>query len=536
MFKNILKYLVVAASVCLVACSQDDEPITVGDSMLVTVADAGYSRATENGLTTVFTKGDKIGVFAVKNGTIQTSVNNLCLTAVEVGESLAWKADEGQTLESIDGATYYAYYPYRETLNGKPNAAARNAEEFFNDIVENWSVELNQSKYDDYTASDLMTASATPASNMLSFAMNHRMALIKIFFPAQKYVFDNTPAIPDYVIKSSSQIKFNNGAKPLAGTDGSHMLLVNPSNSENLKMMGSYNNGTEKRNFNFTSAATSGTVNTYRIDGGAKIINHTLAVGDFFLSDGSLLSKDTPEQQVKAADVMGIVYNIDPNRIGDAEKDALGGVVHGSVMATLTVSEPYNGSFAWGTANFDETSIGMSAVLGSDGYETAEKALVEISGYNDFNLIATGHSNYTDYEAIYYTSLFGKDRANYDQLLKITTGWYLPAFGQVVDFCNNLGKGSITAKNVTPSTWADVFFWAEQGTMCDNINATMSKVASNLKTEIAVNHWYWSSTQISAQYANIYNITNSASSTLQTLNFSGASKDKWNRTRAVLTF
>lgn len=541
MKKIFLKYVSVAAACLLSAsCAQDEPAMPNHQAFEITVTDAGYttdSRAAEQGLTTIFTDGDQIGVYAVKNGAIVNGIDNICLTAKGDDDNLTWVVPQGIELSAPAGVTFYAYYPYTAQLEGTYDLTATEANEFFADIEKNWTVNKDQSSYDNYTASDFMTAKGVLSAKNLDFSMKHRMTLLKVYLPGEKYTFDNTPEIPDYVVSVSSNAAFNNGVKPMVAADGAFVVLANPAKTDDMTVAGSYNNGVAQRSFRFVSKAAAGTVNSYRVDGGFKSHNHTLQIGDYFLADGNLLSKDATAEEVAKADVVGIVYNIDPSRIGDAEKNALGGVVHGSVMATLLVTEPYNGSLIWCETTNDDTQIGLSAVLGGDGHETAAKALKEISGYADLQNVMLRSTNPADFEAIYNTSLFGKDFNDADKLKALTTGWYLPAFGQVADICRNLGGAELTSEDVTPSSWADVFFWAGKGAMTDNINAYMSKIPQSKCTYIAINHWYWASTQISKQYAVIYNITNSAAATLQTVNFSGGTKNNnANRCRAVLTF
>lgn len=60
---------------------------------------------------------------------------------------------------------------------------------------------------------------------------------------------------------------------------------------------------------------------------------HTLRVGDFFLADGRLLPYDTDKEKVQASNVVGIVFQTNPGRVGEAERKVLGGEAHALVMA-----------------------------------------------------------------------------------------------------------------------------------------------------------------------------------------------------------
>lgn len=87
-------------------CSSEDyldinESDIPAASMTIKVIDDGYasksngpsSRASEHGYQTIFTKGDQIGVFAVKKGKIMNEVNNLCFTAYTYSASVESNRD-----------------------------------------------------------------------------------------------------------------------------------------------------------------------------------------------------------------------------------------------------------------------------------------------------------------------------------------------------------------------------------------------------------------------------------------------------------
>ena len=83
-------------------------------------------------------------------------------------------------------------------------------------------MKADQSSYEDYTASDLMTASCTPTMDngtlRLDFVMGHRFALAVIEMPKTVYKFTDA-GIPDYTVQSEAT--FTGGAKPLRMADQS---------------------------------------------------------------------------------------------------------------------------------------------------------------------------------------------------------------------------------------------------------------------------------------------------------------------------
>ena len=185
--------LACALILMLAACTSDalDELPPAGTDpdarpLTITVSDGGMyatgqTRAQERGYSTVFTEGDCIGLYVVKDGTLE--VKNLCLTLQ--GGKWTLPAGASQLLYSPD-KSYHAYYPYQNDsdMNGKVSPGDK---DFFKLLVKAWSVKDNQSTYAQYTASDLMTARGVYNNHTLSFAMEHRMSLLILQVPATKY-------------------------------------------------------------------------------------------------------------------------------------------------------------------------------------------------------------------------------------------------------------------------------------------------------------------------------------------------------------
>ena len=187
--------LACALILMLAACTSDalDELPPAGTDpdarpLTITVSDGGMyatgqTRAQERGYSTVFTEGDCIGLYVVKDGTLE--VKNLCLTLQ--GGKWTLPAGASQLFYSPD-KSYHAYYPYQKDnyMNGKVSPGD---EDFFKYVVDEWSVNPNQRTYDLYTASDLMTARGVYNNHTLSFAMEHRMSLFILQVPATKYTY-----------------------------------------------------------------------------------------------------------------------------------------------------------------------------------------------------------------------------------------------------------------------------------------------------------------------------------------------------------
>ena len=268
---------VVAASLLIAAatlagCSQsdlpgaDDNDTRPGAALTVQVTDGGYSpaegtradtRATENGYKTEFTAGDRIGLYAVKKGAVVAGCTNLCLTLTadaSAGGKLSWTPPAGTgVFNEGDGATYYAYYPYQAdaVMDGKVDASAANAANFFKPLVDSWTPATDQSTYALYTAQDLMTGGGKlnddASARTLTIALSHCMALAVIEAPKVSVTF--------------------NSFTPCVMADGSYRYLVRPATKP--LHLGSYTNASgNTQEFFFTPTIDAGEYKKYVVDGG----------------------------------------------------------------------------------------------------------------------------------------------------------------------------------------------------------------------------------------------------------------------------
>ena len=500
--------LACALILMLAACTSDalDELPPAGTDpdarpLTITVSDGGMyatgqTRAQERGYSTVFTEGDRIGLYVVKDKTLE--VENLCLTLQ--GGKWTLPAGTSQLLYSPD-RSYHAYYPYQDNsyMSGRVSPGD---EDFFKSVVYDWPVKINQSTYAQYTASDLMTAggSTTGTGNTihLSFAMKHRMALAVIEMPKTVYKFIDAN-VPDYTV--GAEATFTGTAKPLRLADGTNRYLVH---SAMPTIEGCYDGG--NREFTITTSASHpvvGEYKRYKVDGAAETIkNVTYAesgiarIGDFYCTKdngttGYLIPKEADETTVQAAKVVGIVFQTDKSRIGAKEKEKLGGEgnVHGLVMAVKNIATRQ----AWGLFGMDE---GLTTCrTKADNYN-------DISGYGNCEHIRANRGSFANYPAF-------KAADGYNTTCPVpatTTGWYLPASGQWWDILQNLG-GCPALADVTQQTSPDIageFLWKSQGDVPAALNKWMENIAvgdkdtfNNLvsfcsSSEHSKYHtWYW---------------------------------------------
>lgn len=505
--------------VLLSGCSQKELPedtIPTGDtrSFTITVSDSGYqsskgtptrsvgsgisarstesnvsTRATENGISTTFTAGDEIGVYAVRNGQILSDIDNLRLTATDDGKGgIEWKVVIGTPPDHYPSdATYYAYYPYQNIFPGdyEPDATATTLEDFFDIMIKYWNPAKDQSSYSSYTRQDLMVSqgSVTPATGgglpRLSFAMKHCMALAVIELPRTEYLLqykdaNGTDTQYQYTI-GVPDTKFNNFT-PYYMSDGTYRLLVKPSQTD-LQLTGSYvANGNDVTEWILTANIANGNYQTYAVDGGKNNVIHgefhSLQIGDFFMKDGSLVSKDKTLTEQQKADCIGIVFYAGYHADDGSDYSTTGigqKICCAYVMALTDVNEGSGDQLKWEyratDGKYDQQVGASSDVLDWNGYSNTQA----IKTY------ATTNSGWamTDFPAANACLLYGTANSLYDWQKKYTaparsSGWFLPSAWQLVYLHDNFSalSASIQALNSNSNNshvkWLDtnLFYWS----------------------------------------------------------------------------
>lgn len=455
MKRNILHILWAAAVIplALASCRQEVVPGETDGShaqpFLITVTDGGYaseatdgSRTTENGYTTTFTAGDQCGLYIVRGTEIV--YNNICLTATDGTDgSLIWQAPAGTNLSGgLPDEHYFLYYPYQEDMEGNVTVTDATTADaaFFAPLISGWQPKADQSDYTDYTASDLMTASGTTSyadgKLSLSFRMAHRMAMAVIEMPEIVYKFTNSPAVPDYTIAALAD--FSSEDKPCLMSDGSYRYLVNPEAQEDATLTGSYDNGNKV--FTITpSIATTGNYKTYKVDGASEIeISYTLQAGDFYLKDGTLLSKDTQLTEAQKAACAGIVFWVgDATATDPALKRDFPQCTHGLVVSLKETTS------AWQVNADDQSSIQPWAetqeFYKQGGYYALNKDVVfgtespgYIQGYNNTQILKAYDEAFASYPVTILNS-FGVITEGVTLPEGKTSGWYLPSPRELVE-------------------------------------------------------------------------------------------------------
>lgn len=444
--------LACALILMLAACTSDalDELPPAGTDpdarpLTITVSDGGMyatgqTRAQEHGYSTVFTEGDRIGLYVVKDGTLE--VKNLCLTLQ--GGKWTLPAGASQLLYS-PGRSYHAYYPYRKDgdLNGK---VLPGDEDFFKSVVENWPVELIQRTYAQYTASDLMTARGVYSNHTLSFAMEHRMSLFILQVPATKYTY--TEKIDGQEISKSYYRYTAMISKNVYWQENpcTARLLVNTKNSTILDpgpYEYYYKGNRETFYFDYSQLNLQPgkyTVHELGDNEAGKEEFRSLAAGDYYMQDGSILPGDEdvkPFRDELQESCLGVVFWVGekPNRrlysyhwthTANKRGDHLlmhdhPGCVHGIVVALTNA-----GKTEWSSTSTGNTYTWLVSYAAT-GQEAEKKLMLESThafGYNTSRCIQ------------WYRDYGGQRTEAYDAIEVFArtnptpvgcSGWYFPS-------------------------------------------------------------------------------------------------------------
>ena len=477
--------LACALILMLAACTSDalDELPPAGTDpdvrpLTITVSDGGMyatgqTRAQERGYRTAFTEGDRIGLYVVKDGTLE--VKNLCLTLQ--GGKWTLPAGASQLFYSPD-KSYHAYYPYQKDnyMNGKVSPGD---EDFFKSVVQLWSVNPDQSTYAQYTASDLMTARGVYNNHTLSFAMEHRMSLFILQVPATKYTYTEkidsreiSKSYYRYTAVISENLYWQENpytARLLVNTKS--LALLDP---EPYKYY--YNGAKETFKLKYSQLNLQpGKYTVHTLDD-SKVTEkfRPLKAGDYYMQDGSILPGDEdvkPFRDELQKSCLGVVFwvgeieGIHWTQTGSKEGDRLlmrdhPECVHGMVVAMRDVSSQKvkwatgKGTtehiYKWAQKSFNEFTSEEQAdweeILASDIYfGYCSSRLMPLYGSRHSDTTFPALDAIADYAATYPAPAG-------------SSGWFLPGsyelatlcFGVPTNFAGDYTQLNMLKKTINP--------------------------------------------------------------------------------------
>ncbi|WP_155941874.1 fimbrillin family protein [Prevotella sp. AGR2160] len=342
--KHVFTGLAVALAMTMTLAGCSTEDTMSGDSMsktlTISVKDGGFdgqnskaskvtSRAMptgDDGLGTDFTMNDQIGIFEVKDGKVTKS--NVCY----INDGSLWNASN--TIQYDANATYFAYYPYIsddafKTLTGATDMSSAvdataatdaslttdqaKAEKFFATLIDKWTPKTDQTKMEDYNASDLMVAKGTLPTDAdgytMSFTMNHEMGLCLTTLSPVTYRVDKTYSFvmwPDY--------KLSGDVKPCL-YQNKYRYIVKPNVTSQLQV--SADGTTYSVNY---FVKTKGHYTDHVVGGKEQV--YQMRIGDIFYENGAMTHAGTLNTNYKPIGLVGYIANSD-NPLMDGYSHAL---------------------------------------------------------------------------------------------------------------------------------------------------------------------------------------------------------------------
>lgn len=306
---------------------------------------------TEDGYTTKFSVGDSVGIFAVRNiGTpaaaIVDNIDNTKLLYGTSSEGSTWTPEAAVTLYYYEDVTYVAYYPYKKGITIDP---AKSVSEVIASFAAKDELQpaADQSTYELYTASDLMTASgravdsSDPAKKTLSLAFTHSYSLLvlktnvaKAKYKAPDGSFKYHPKVTAQSLDATATNVVIMGVKAYKIADGVFRALIKPAPGDNIS--GSYTTNEMLIEYNESLAGLAGLaagqlfeceVKT-TIPGTTEATDRALQVGDFYFADGTIwpggvdTAEADPPRTFKDSPI-GVVFMVGALHDGDRSSGGL---------------------------------------------------------------------------------------------------------------------------------------------------------------------------------------------------------------------
>lgn len=431
------------------APSSEEDVLNVVATANDFVSSDATSRISETNYTTTFGEGDAIGVFVVRDG--EALISNMKMT---LGSDNVWAGENGAKLYYYKDADYIAYSPYTDGLSATLET----------EIVDYFTAKLEgttgQSTLADYQAADLMTASVTAAEvtrgENINFKFAHQMSMIEIKVPIRAY--KTKGEIPyEYSAPLGLKVKigetedfslctFGKETTDESGnvvTKGIYRCIVAPSDAA-LNVEGEFQDGSVPVYFPAAGgAALSVTPKAgeykgidVKYDYGPYSAERDLQVGDYYYADGSIYPNEL--NNVPETGCIGKIFSL-----STTAEDKAHGWVNGYVIALKNVE----GTMA--SATYGKWSSNTSEVAGgADNAVYSQNATNDGMTDDNKQAVFAAKNGYDMTLTLVEKGITAAILArNYDCAYpEGTSGWFLPAPGQVVEFLNNMspnvGSGS----------------------------------------------------------------------------------------------
>ncbi len=491
------------SSIWMAGCSQEqilDPSFSQGDgtALSVTATSEGFvdtdnlSRVTDEGTSTTFEDGDKMGLYVV--GADKVILKNIPLTYSE-GK---WTAD--RNIYYYEGADYVAYFPYNESLE---TASSASEGETLTATVEAGikaagdevlKSAVNQDQ-DTYHKADLMmakVASTAISGQSLNFKLEHQYALVEFALPVYKFKYLKANSDSEYkefsVPMTVSTMKVNEAlVTPYKTPEGTFRYLIQPGTGTTLLEV-KFKDPSDSKPVTVeakTVPLAAGNYKRYnvsiKVDGTAQTPSSEAEVidliGCFLCDDGTIWPNKWKENV--PSNVVGIIYS----QIGEGD-------LAGSDIANkdfnyyaLAVNEVNRFGFdktAEGTFDFPD---GVFRVASDDSGIGNIFSIQDMSGYQSTQALIGASIG---------TSIKGALESWSKPENMESSGWFIPSAGQYWKLTNLVENGTSGA------TWASDT--KRYGFTSDNAVSKKLKELTSYSVNandpiIGANHTYWTLTR-----------------------------------------
>jgi len=422
------------AALALAACSDEintDSPVVKdgGKVVSVVVSDHGFdnanpaTRANDSNeetiednktvMTTTFTNGDSIGVFAITQNNIP--LNDTYVNKALYYENGVWKTKTGQEFLYYNGVDYFAYYPYKEGVTiADVDPTNHTAEGFFHDYIAAFEPYKDQYTQWRYTRSDLMVGQGALVGTECQFQMKHVMGLIVIQVPYIHHTYtnvnDNTNIyeVNEYYTMDQTE----KAVRQVAGSEPIYRYIVKPNVPEALTGKTYVDENGKYNVFSIShSGVDGGYYKKYVVDNGTRSDEEgTFDNGYIIYQDGTIT-----EDKLSYKTPLGIIIY--------CGTDAASENRHG-----LAINPSVKSYSAWCTSSSSETVLTNYA-------KTAKDLFAAYEGYeNTLKLVESSHTHLA--KTLYNFNSQKKYACPYT-----STGWFMPAIGQILAMFGPNGAG-----------------------------------------------------------------------------------------------
>lgn len=450
------------SSIWMAGCSQEqilDPSFSQedGTALSVTATSEGFvdtdnlSRVTDEGTSTTFEDGDKMGLYVV--GADKVILKNIPLTYSE-GK---WTAD--RNIYYYEGADYVAYFPYNESLETASSAVeGETLTETVEAGIKAAGDEVLQSAVNQdqntYHKADLMmakVASAAISEQSLNFKLEHQYALVEFALPVYKFKYLKANSDSEYKEFSVPMTDFTmkvNGTEvtPYKTPEGTFRYLIQPGTETTLSEV------------RFTDPSDSKPVTveekTVRLAAGNyKRYNVSIKV------DGTA---QTPSSEAEVIDLIGCFLCDDGTIWPNKWKENVPSNVVGIIYSQIGESDLKGSDIA--DKDFNYYALAVNEVKGF-GFDKTDGAFVFPDGVfrvasddsgigNIFSI--QDMSGYQSTQALIGASIGTSIKGALERWSKPenmeSSGWFIPSAGQYWKLTNLVGTESLGTPEWTNSS------------------------------------------------------------------------------------